>query len=84
VVNVRLWRAGVGQSEFAVADMVDMFCLIIPPAGGDELQGKSWTIGDVQLIYCAFNCRKKDSSRRLPTHQLVVSAAITDTPKLDY
>ena len=30
---------GVGQSEYLVADMVDMFCLIIPPAGGDELQG---------------------------------------------
>lgn len=29
---------GVGQSEYAVADMVDMFVLIIPPAGGDELQ----------------------------------------------
>lgn len=31
--------AGVGQSEYKVADMVDMFCLLIPPAGGDELQG---------------------------------------------
>lgn len=30
---------GVGQSEFVVSDMVDMFCLLIPPAGGDELQG---------------------------------------------
>ncbi|KAK6172218.1 hypothetical protein SNE40_015930 [Patella caerulea] len=30
---------GVGQSEFSVADMVDIFCLLIPPAGGDELQG---------------------------------------------
>lgn len=30
---------GVGQSEFAVAHMVDMFVLLIPPAGGDELQG---------------------------------------------
>lgn len=30
---------GVGQSELAVADMVDMFVLIIPPAAGDELQG---------------------------------------------
>ncbi|KXJ17418.1 methylmalonic aciduria type A homolog, mitochondrial [Exaiptasia diaphana] len=30
---------GVGQSEYAVAHMVDMFVLIIPPAGGDELQG---------------------------------------------
>lgn len=30
---------GVGQSEYLVADMVDMFCLLLPPAGGDELQG---------------------------------------------
>lgn len=30
---------GIGQSEFAVADMVDMFVLIIPPGSGDELQG---------------------------------------------
>lgn len=29
---------GVGQSEFAVADMADMFVLLLPPAGGDELQ----------------------------------------------
>ena len=30
---------GVGQSEYEVRDMVDMFCLLLPPAGGDELQG---------------------------------------------
>ena len=30
---------GVGQSETAVADMVDMFALILAPGGGDELQG---------------------------------------------
>ena len=30
---------GVGQSEIAVADMVDLFILLLPPAGGDELQG---------------------------------------------
>jgi LAO/AO transport system kinase len=29
---------GVGQSEYAVADMVDMFVVLIPPGGGDELQ----------------------------------------------
>ena len=28
-----------GQSEFAAADMVDLFVVVIPPAGGDELQG---------------------------------------------
>lgn len=30
---------GVGQSETAVADMVDTFLLLIAPGGGDELQG---------------------------------------------
>jgi GTPase len=30
---------GAGQSETAVAEMVDMFVLILPPAAGDELQG---------------------------------------------
>jgi len=30
---------GVGQSEVAVADMVDSFCLIAAPGAGDELQG---------------------------------------------
>jgi LAO/AO transport system kinase len=30
---------GVGQAETAVADMVDLFVLLLSPAGGDELQG---------------------------------------------
>jgi len=30
---------GVGQSETAVADLVDLFLLLIAPGGGDELQG---------------------------------------------
>lgn len=30
---------GVGQSEIAVADMTDMFLLLLQPGGGDELQG---------------------------------------------
>ena len=30
---------GVGQSETAVADMTDMFMLLLLPGGGDELQG---------------------------------------------
>jgi LAO/AO transport system kinase len=30
---------GVGQSETAVADMVDMFLLLLAPGGGGELQG---------------------------------------------
>jgi len=30
---------GVGQSETAVAEMTDMFLLLLPPGGGDDLQG---------------------------------------------
>jgi len=30
---------GVGQAETAVAELVDIFVLILPPAAGDELQG---------------------------------------------
>lgn len=30
---------GVGQSEVAVSDMVDIFALLVSPGGGDELQG---------------------------------------------
>jgi LAO/AO transport system kinase len=30
---------GIGQSETAAAEIVDMFVLILPPASGDELQG---------------------------------------------
>lgn len=30
---------GVGQSEIAVADMVDIFIVLVSPGGGDELQG---------------------------------------------
>jgi LAO/AO transport system kinase len=30
---------GVGQSETAVAEMVDLFCLLAGPGAGDELQG---------------------------------------------
>ena len=36
---VLIETVGVGQSEIAVADMVDMFLLMLSPGGGDELQG---------------------------------------------
>jgi LAO/AO transport system kinase len=37
--TVLVETVGVGQAETAVAEMVDMFVLILPPAAGDELQG---------------------------------------------
>src|SRR3954470_17985560 len=37
--TVLVETVGAGQSETAVAEMVDLFLLILPPAAGDELQG---------------------------------------------
>ena len=37
--TVLIETVGVGQAETAVAEIVDMFVLILPPAAGDELQG---------------------------------------------
>ncbi len=36
---VLIETVGVGQSETQVADMTDLFVLLLAPAGGDELQG---------------------------------------------
>jgi LAO/AO transport system kinase len=38
---------GVGQSETAVAEMVDTFLLLLAPGGGDELQGIKRGIGEL-------------------------------------
>jgi LAO/AO transport system kinase len=38
---------GVGQSETVVADMVDMFMLLLLPGGGDELQGIKKGISEI-------------------------------------
>ena len=36
---VLIETVGVGQSETMVAEMADLFVLLLAPAGGDELQG---------------------------------------------
>jgi LAO/AO transport system kinase len=36
---VLIETVGVGQSETAVAELVDLFCLVVAPGAGDELQG---------------------------------------------
>ncbi len=44
---------GVGQSETMVADMTDIFALLLAPAGGDELQGVKrgiMEIADIILV----------------------------------
>ena len=55
---------GVGQSEVAVAGMVDVFCLLIAPGGGDELQGVKR--GIVELADVVVVNRPTGISPRLP------------------
>ena len=42
---------GVGQSEYAVVDMVDTFCLLLPPTAGDELQGMCTILNHISFIH---------------------------------
>ena len=35
---VMVETVGVGQSEYSVSHLVDMVVLLLPPAGGDDLQ----------------------------------------------
>lgn len=48
--RVLIETVGVGQSETAVADLADAFLLVLPPAGGDELQGIKRGITEVADI----------------------------------
>ncbi|MDX1402148.1 MAG: methylmalonyl Co-A mutase-associated GTPase MeaB [Kiloniellales bacterium] len=43
---------GVGQSETAVKDLVDMFLLLLLPGGGDELQGIKKGIIEIADLIC--------------------------------
>jgi len=60
---------GVGQSETTVADMVDLFCLLLSPAAGDELQGiKKGIVELAELIVV-----NKADGPLLPTAQRTVA-----------
>ncbi|MCB2109821.1 MAG: methylmalonyl Co-A mutase-associated GTPase MeaB [Defluviimonas sp.] len=57
---------GVGQSETLVAEMVDMFVLLLAPAGGDELQGVKRGImemADLILVNKADGALKETATR---------------------
>ncbi len=43
---------GVGQSEIAVAGMTDLFVLLAPPGGGDDLQGIKRGVMELVDIVC--------------------------------
>ena len=52
--NIIIETVGVGQSEIAVANMVDVFVLLLPPSAGDELQEimKNVKFSCIFLYYC--------------------------------
>lgn len=47
---------GVGQSEYAVSNMVDIFVVLIPPGGGDELQGVKRGIVELADLLLVTKC----------------------------
>ncbi len=63
---VLIETVGVGQSETIVADMSDLFVLLIAPAGGDELQGVKrgiMEIADMVLVNKADGDLKSTATR---------------------
>ncbi|MCQ0093651.1 methylmalonyl Co-A mutase-associated GTPase MeaB [Roseovarius sp. M141] len=63
---VLIETVGVGQSETVVAEMSDLFVLLLAPAGGDELQGVKrgiMEIADIILINKADGDLKAAASR---------------------
>ncbi len=58
---------GVGQSETAVADMVDMFLLLLAPGAGDELQGLKRGIVELAdlIVVNKADGDLKDAARRV-------------------
>lgn len=63
---VLIETVGVGQSETIVADMSDLFVLLIAPAGGDELQGVKrgiMEIADLILVNKADGALKTTATR---------------------
>ncbi|UWQ01118.1 methylmalonyl Co-A mutase-associated GTPase MeaB [Aliiroseovarius crassostreae] len=63
---VLIETVGVGQSETMVAEMADLFLLLIAPAGGDELQGVKrgiMEIADIILVNKADGPLKETAMR---------------------
>ncbi|MEM8625746.1 MAG: methylmalonyl Co-A mutase-associated GTPase MeaB [Pseudomonadota bacterium] len=67
---------GVGQSETAVAEMTDVFCLLLAPGGGDELQGVKrgiMEIADIVVINKADGAMKRAAEATQADYQGALS-----------
>lgn len=74
---------GVGQSETAVSDMVDMFIVLLLPAGGDDLQGiKRGVIelADLIVVNKADGDLKATAKRSAADYQHALRMLRTPTP----
>ena len=54
---------GVGQTEYAVASMVDCFLLVLAPGGGDEIQGMKRGILEVADLVAVNKADRDDRAR---------------------
>ncbi len=72
---VLIETVGVGQSETAVAEMVDCFVVVVAPGGGDELQGIKRGIlelADVIIVNKADGDLRPAAERALADHRSVL------------
>ena len=63
---------GLGQSETAIADLVDLVLLLVPPGGGDELQGIKRGImetADLLAVTKADGPREEEAGRTAAEYQ---------------
>jgi len=66
---------GVGQSETAVAEMTDMFLLLLLPGGGDELQGIKrgiMELADLVLVNKSDGDQQAAASRTVADYQMAM------------
>lgn len=74
---------GVGQSEIAIADLVDTVVLLLPPGGGDELQGQKRGLlerTDVIAVNKADGERTADAERTRADYQSAARLFLQDVP----
>lgn len=74
---------GVGQSEVAVADMVDLFTLLILPNSGDELQGIKRGVMELSDIILVNKAEKWNMDKAKLAKSEIESALMMFSPRED-
>ncbi|CAN5619622.1 methylmalonyl Co-A mutase-associated GTPase MeaB [soil metagenome] len=77
---------GVGQAELAVADLVDLFVLLVGPGGGDDLQGIKrgvMELADLVVITKADGGLLPDARRAAADHRAALGLLRRPHPQLE-